>query len=160
MNLALYNDGYSPIDSAFARTTAEWLADNLRLKRPVRFYLQGLYTQMDGQGVPILNTARPDPGHDGDAYSTGNIRVFISKKNTFPDTWEVNPACGDGYLNDVISFDNPYELFVFLAAHELRHLWQWEHPRQARQIRSLLRCTDETDSDIYAARKLSYYKTQ
>jgi len=39
-------------------------------------------------------------------------------------------------------------MLLYMTAHELRHLWQWEHPDKARQIRRLLKCDDETDADF------------
>jgi hypothetical protein len=58
-----------------------------------------------------------------------------------------------------VTLDNVHELFIFMAAHELRHLWQWENQPKIRKIRGLLRCTDETDADIHAIRMLSAYKS-
>jgi hypothetical protein len=155
----LSNDGFSPIQGNFARTQLEWIMEDLKIKMPVNFYLQGLWTELDKDGVPNKSITKYGIGHDGDAYSNGNIRVQISK-NPFPETWSVNDQLPGMYLNDVINLEDSYDLFTFLAAHELRHLWQWEHPKEMRQIRRLLKCDDEFDADVYAARMLSKYKTQ
>lgn len=159
MKLHFHNDHHSPIEDRFARTTVEWILSDLKLRRPVHFFLQGFLTDMDDQGFPMPNTGIPNFGHDGDAYNSGVCRVAIGK-NVYPEEWGVNPACGKGYLNNIFEFGDAYELFTFLAAHELRHQWQWEKPEKIKQIRKLLKCNDETDADIYAARMLSYYKSQ
>jgi hypothetical protein len=159
MSLRFHTDGHSPIQTNFSLTQLDWIMDDLKIKMPVNFYLQGLWTELDKEGMPT-NKTKTGMGHDGDAYSSGNIRVHISKGNPFPETWSVNDQLPGMYLNDVINLQDAYELFTFLAAHELRHLWQWEHPKEMKQIRRLLKCDDEFDADIYAARMLSKYKTQ
>lgn len=157
--ITLHNDGYSPItDKRWLIPTLTWLRQDLALKKPVRFLLQGLWTDLDKNGEPIPNTETPLQEMDGDAYSNGNVRVCIAKNIEMPFIWNVNETCGKGYVNDVIQIENAYELFLFLAAHELRHLWQWEQPKKAKMIRNLLKCTDETDADLYAIRKLSEYR--
>jgi hypothetical protein len=55
-----------------------------------------------------------------------------------------------GYLTNIIAFQSAEEVFVTLASHELRHVWQWRNRTSARKVRSLLKCNDETEADLYA----------
>ena len=77
----------------------------------------------------------------------------------FPFAYDINKELDDFYLRHIVEIKNEHELLLYMSAHELRHLWQWEHPGKARQVRSLLRCDDETDADVYASMTLSRHRS-
>src|ERR1700761_3234621 len=141
MKLDFRNDGFSLIQGDWASGWGYYIGKDLRLKSFVSFYLEGCRTHLGDDGHPRYDRdSTLKFGHDGDACwidkNIGTVRVAIEKKNAFrPFAYETNPACGDGYINDIVEIRDHYELFVFLAAHELRHFWQWENPRDAKTMR-------------------------
>lgn len=76
----------------------------------------------------------------------------------FPVVWDINSALPGQYLRHVTWFNDPLEMLLYLSAHELRHMWQFEHPRKIKQIRQLLEIDDEADADFHALRLLSRYR--
>jgi hypothetical protein len=58
-----------------------------------------------------------------------------------------------------VELKNAYEMLLYMTAHELRHLYQWENARKARELRRLMKCDDETDADIYAIMTLSRHRS-
>ena len=160
--LTFSDDVHSPVTSTtWAREVVEWLMDDLQLRHPVVFYLQGRRTKLDVLGKPILGTEEQAAfGFDGDAYAIGVVRVALDASTEYPFTWSTENDLEGRYLNDVIYLEDPNDSFIYLAAHELRHLWQWKHPREIRLICHLLQCSDEMDADLYAARMLGKYKGQ
>ena len=82
------------------------------------------------------------------------------KRQEYPFVYDINNELKGLYLRKIAVLKDSYELLLYMTAHELRHLWQWEHPDKVRQIRRLLQCDDETDADIYAIITLSRYRTQ
>ena len=134
------------------------VVDHLRLKRDVRFIFQTTWTEIDDYGEIIPGT-EAEVGFDGDAYDTGVVRVCIDKSMQFPFAYDINEELDGFYLRHIVEIKDVYELLLYMSAHELRHLWQWEHPDKARKIRSLLKCDDETDADIYAAITLSRHRS-
>ena len=134
------------------------IAKDLRLKGDVRFIFQTTWTEIDDYGEVIPGT-EAEVGFDGDAYDTGVVRVCIDNSMQFPFAYDINEELDDFYLRHVVEIKNEYELLLYMSAHELRHLWQWEHPGKARQVRSLLKCDDETDADIYATMTLSRHRS-
>jgi hypothetical protein len=144
-------------DEAWAHGWAAWLMGDLNIRKPVHFYLQGVWVEIDNDGLPKNETATTEFDHDGTAYDNNVVQVAINPRSIFPARW--GPT-GRAYLSGVAQLENAHELFIWLAAHELRHLWQWQNKKQARQLRSLLKVGDEMEADLYAARQLSAYKNQ
>jgi phage-related protein len=134
------------------------IAKDLKLKRDVRFIFQTTWTDIDDYGDVVPGTEE-EVGFDGDAYDNGVVRVCIDKTMQFPFTYDINEKLDGFYLRHIVQFKNAHEMLLYMAAHELRHLYQWENPLKARQIRRLLRCDDETDADIYATMTLSRYRS-
>jgi phage-related protein len=134
------------------------VAQALRLKADVRFIFQTTWTDIEEDGSVRPGT-EAEVGFDGDAYDNGVVRVCIDKTMEFPFTYDINNQLKGFYLRRVVEFKNAYEMLLYMTAHELRHLYQWENPVKARQIRRLLRCDDETDADIYAIMTLSRYRS-
>jgi phage-related protein len=134
------------------------IAKDLKLKRDVRFVFQTTWTDIDDYGDVVPHT-EAEVGFDGDAYDNGVVRVCIDKSMQFPFTYDINEQLEGFYLRHIVQFKNAHEMLLYMTAHELRHLYQWENPLKARQIRRLLRCDDETDADIYATMALSRYRS-
>lgn len=145
MSLTFHCDNFQPVPIGWARQTLRWLMADLGLKKDITFVLSG---------------HKEGAGHDGTASEDGNIDVTIDGAHAYPYLWAVNPKCGTGYVNNVTLIENAEELFIYLAAHELRHLWQWENKRATSTLLRLMKMTDETDADLYAIRVLSAFKSQ
>jgi len=145
MKLEFHCDGFQPVLVGWAEQTVRWFVADLGLKNNLIFELLG---REDGTG------------HDGTATEGGLVEVVIDGAHAYPYLWAVNPKCGTGYVNNVTLIENAEELFIYLAAHELRHLWQWENKRAASTLLRLMKMTDETDADLYAIRVLSAFKSQ
>ena len=140
------------------RRLVSCIAKDLKLKRDVRFVFQTTWTEIDDYGDIVPDT-EAEVGFDGDAYDNGVVRVCIDKSMQFPFTYDINEQLEGFYLRHIVQFKNAHEMLFYMTAHELRHLYQWENPLKARQIRRLLRCDDETDADIYATMTLSRYRS-
>jgi len=136
-----------------------WIAADLRLKGDIRFVLQAVWMEIDDYGEIVPGTEE-DIGFDGDAYDNGVVRVCVGVSQQYPFPYDINDELPGFYLRHIVELKDAYELLLYMAAHELRHLWQWEQPEKARQIRRLLKCDDETDSDFYALRTLSRYRSR
>jgi phage-related protein len=134
------------------------VAKNLKLRRDVRFVFQTTWTEIDDYG-DIVPGSEAEVGFDGDAYDNGVVRVCIDKSMQFPFTYDINEQLEGFYLRHIVQFKNAQEMLLYMTAHELRHLYQWENPLKAKQIRRLLRCDDETDADIYATMTLSRHRS-
>jgi len=138
------------------------LCQELRLRKPVRFLFQDTWTAIaEETGEIVAGTESPETTWDGDACKMSNggwVRVCISTSTVFPMVWNINSALHGQYLRHVTWFNDPLEMLLYLSAHELRHLWQFEHPRKMEQIRHLLEIDDEADSDFHALRLLSRYR--
>lgn len=134
------------------------IAKDLKLQGDVTFIFQAAWTDIDDYGEVIPGTEE-EVGFDGDAYDNGVVRVCVGKSLQYPFTYTVNEELAGFYLRDIIDLKNAYEVLLYMSAHELRHLWQWEQPEKARQIRRLLKCDDETDADMYALMTLSRYRS-
>ncbi len=155
MLLTLNN--YTSWESRFIRAEVLRIAEDLKLEGDIRFIFQAKWTDITDEGDIVLDTEQ-DVGFDGDAYGNGVIRVCVGPQ-AYPFTYTINEELPGFYLRQVVEIREPYEMFLYMTAHELRHLWQWEHPLQARQIRRLLKCDDETDADIYATMTLSRHRS-
>ena len=140
------------------RRLVKAIAKDLRLKGDVRFIFQTTWTEIDDYGDIVPGT-EAEVGFDGDAYDNGVVRVCIDKSMQFPFTYDINEQLEGFYLRHIVQFKNAPEMLLYMAAHELRHLHQWGNPLNARQIRRLLRCDDETDADIYAIMTLSRHRS-
>ena len=151
-------NNYSRWDDANIRSVVNWIAKDLKLRGEIKFIFQSVWTEIDDYGEIVPDT-ESDAGFDGDAYDNGVVRVCIGKLD-YPFLYDINQELEGLYIRRVAELKDSHELLLYMAAHELRHLWQWEHPKQARQIRRLLKCDDETDADIYALRTLSLYRNQ
>jgi hypothetical protein len=156
VNLELNNLSQWPEDRI--RRLVSSIAKDLKLRRDVRFVFQTKWTDIDDYGDVVPGT-EAEVGFDGDAYDNGVVRVCIDKSMQFPFTYDINKQLDGFYLRHIVQFKNAHEMLLYMAAHELRHLYQWENPLKARQIRRLLRCDDETDADIYATMTLSRHRS-
>lgn len=134
------------------------IAKELRLKADVRFIFQTTWTDIEEDGN-IRPGTEAEVGFDADAYDNGVVRICIDKTMEFPFTYDINDRLDGFYLRHVVQFTNAYEMLLYMTAHELRHLYQWENPVKATQVRRLLKCDDETDADIYATMTLSRYRS-
>jgi hypothetical protein len=150
-------------DNALVRRIVENLCRHLRLRRQVRFLFQDIWTALDETtGEIVRGTESSETTWDGDAWKMSNgglVRVCLSSKTVFPVVWDINRALPGQYLRGVTWFANAEEMFLYLAAHEMRHLWQFEHEKKNRQVCRLLNMDDETDADLYALRVLSDHRT-
>jgi len=135
------------------------VAKDLKLKSDITFIFQTTWTDLDDDGEVIPDTEEAIE-FDGDAYPNGVVRVCIGTSLGYPFAWDINPELEGLYLRHIIELKDFHETLLYMMAHELRHLWQWEHPDKARQIRRLLKCDDETDADIYAMMTLGLYRNQ
>ena len=146
-------------DDALVQGIVTRLCQELGLRKPVRFIFQETWTAIEEEtGEIVAGTESPETGWDGTAGKMTNggwVRVCISSATEFPVVWDINPALPGQYLRHITWFDDPLEMLLYLSAHELRHLWQWEHPKKIEQIRQLLQIDDETDADFHALRLLS-----
>ena len=116
--------------------------------------------RLRGDSFPQLCSCLPPSGFwPDDAYDNGVVRVCIDKSMQFPFTYDINEQLEGFYLRHIVQFKNVHEMLLYMTAHELRHLYQWDNPLKARQIRRLLRCDDETDADIYAIMILSRHRS-
>jgi hypothetical protein len=134
------------------------IAEDLKLKGDIMFVFQATWTEIDDYGE-VLPGTEEDIGFDGDAYDNGVVRVCVGKLQ-YPFAYDINDQLEGFYLRHIVEIRDAYEMFLYMTAHELRHLWQWEHPDKARQIRRLLKCDDETDADVYAMMTLSRYRSR
>lgn len=157
---------YHPLPPEYREKVVDALKEDLGLlEYYFTFYFHEQWHPIDEQCQEILGANHPQPCYDGDAheYYEGPrqtprhaVRVFINPQNVYPLHWRTRGiGTGQGYLTHVHTFESPEELFVYLAAHEIRHIWQFTHRSSARKIRGLLRCNDEMDADLYASRMLS-----
>ena len=157
VTIRLHN--YSRWENENIRRIVQWVAKDLKLKRDIKFIFQSTWTEIDDDGEIVPDT-ESDVGFDGDAYDNGVVRVCIGKSQEYPFVYDINQELEGHYLRRVTQLKDSHELLLYMTAHELRHLWQWEHPDKARQIRRLLKCDDETDADMYAIMTLSLYRNQ
>ncbi len=134
------------------------IARDLRLRRDFRFIFQTTWTEIDDYGDVVPET-ETEVGFDADAFDNGVVRVCIDNSMEFPFEYNINEALDGFYLRHVVELRSAYEMFLYMTAHELRHLYQWENARKARQLCRLLRCDDETDADIYAIMTLSRHRS-
>lgn len=83
------------------------------------------------------------------------IIVSVGKRTDFP--IRVEKRKGKGYLPvDIYSRE---EAFVYVTAHEIRHLWQYKHPKGWRVWGARGRYS-ERDADAYAIRKLRQWRRE
>jgi len=157
VTIRLHN--FSTWDDDNIRRVVHWVAKDLKLKRDIKFIFQSTWTEIDDDGEIVPDT-ETEVGFDGDASNNGVVRVCVGKSMEYPFVYDINNELKGLYLRKIAVLKDSYELLLYMTAHELRHLWQWEHPDKARQIRRLLKCDDETDADIYATMTLSRYRTQ
>ena len=141
------------------RKVVSGIAKDLKLKGDITFVFQAAWTEIDDYGEVMPDTEE-DIGFDGDAYDNGVVRVCVGQSLEYPFPYDINDELEGFYLRHIVEIQDAYEMFLYMTAHELRHLWQWEHPDKARQIRRLLKCDDETDADIYAAMTLSRFRSR
>jgi hypothetical protein len=140
------------------------LSYELKLRKPVQFLFQDEWTEINvdvSTGEILPGEARPEITWDGDAWGLSQVnfvRICLSPQISFPLVWDINPALPGGYLRRATWFNDQIEMFVYLAAHEFRHLWQFEHEAKLNQICKLLQIDDEGEADIYALRTLSLYR--
>jgi hypothetical protein len=156
VTIRLHN--YSRWDNENIRGVVHWVAKDLKLRRDIKFIFQSTWTEIDDDGEIIPDSAA-EVGFDGDAYDNRVVRVCVGKLD-YPFVYDINSELEGFYLRKITEIKNSQEMLLYMTSHELRHLWQWEHPDKARQIRTLLKCDDETDADIYAIMVLSLYRNQ
>jgi phage-related protein len=152
-------DNFSSWEDYHIRKVVSWVAKDLKLRRDIHFIFQSTWTEIDDYGNIVPDT-EAEVGFDGDAYDNGVVRVCIGKSLEFPFAYDINDELDGFYLRHIVELKDGHEMLLHMTAHELRHLWQWEHPEKARQIRRLLHCDDETDADIYAMMTLSRYRNR
>jgi len=99
----------------------------------------------------------------GRAYSRGSsyhataapfVNLYVREPGHFP--CPPKPPCRPGYL-PMPYFASRVEALVYLAAHELRHLWQATHPR-GRRVWGARGQFSERDADAYAIRLLRAWR--
>jgi len=133
----------------------------VRLRKPVRFLFQDIWTSIDEEtGEIVAGTESPETTWDGDAckMANGGWSACASPRPPCSLGLDINSALPGQYLRHVTWFNDPLEMLLYLSAHELRHLWQFEHPKKISQIRQLLEIDDEADADFHALRLLSRYR--
>jgi hypothetical protein len=72
--------------------------------------------------------------------------------------WNVSGAVSGHYPVRLTCFRHPMEMFIYFAAHELRHLWQLEHPGKTDRQGQFVELDDDADADTYAHGVLSRYR--
>lgn len=149
-------------DGELVRHVVAQVFDELKLKRSLRFLFQERWTPLDDEtGEAITGDDWPVVAWDGDAWEMSNggfVRICLAPTLKFPLVWNINPELPGQYLRQVTWFRDAKEMFLYLASHELRHLWQFEHEAKLNQICKLLKIDDETDADIFALQMLSRYR--
>jgi len=149
-------------DGKFMLHLVTKLSRELKLRKPVRFLFQDKWTELDEEtGEVVPGREWPDVAWDGDAWGwpdSGFVRICLSPTLQFPIVWNINYELPGQYLRQVTWFNDQMEMFVYLAAHEFRHLWQFEHEAKLNQICKLLQIDDEGEADIFALRILSQYR--
>lgn len=96
----------------------------------------------------------------GRAICSGRGRVLLrlGTADNFPSLGWPSRRRGSGYL-PVPPLGNRIEAFVYLAAHELRHLWQMRVPR-GRRVWGARAGYSERDADAYAAAVLRRWRRE
>jgi len=149
-------------DEAMVQRMVAKLYRDLRLRRMVRVLFQDTWTIIDQEnGVIISGSENHETAWDAGAWRMGNgglVRICLSPWLAFPLVWDMYSALHEQYLRRVTWFNDRVEMFLYLAAHQLRHLWQFEHERKIAQICRLLEIDREADADVYALRVLSRYR--
>jgi hypothetical protein len=157
VGVAIRLHNYSRGSDEDVRQVVHWVTKDLKIKHDIKFIFQSTWTEIDEDGEIVPNT-EAEVGFDGDAYDNGVVRVCVGKLD-YPFVYDINRNLKGHYLRRVVELKNSHEMLLYMTA-ELRHLWQWEYPGKARQIRRLLQCDDETDADIYAIMTLSLFRNR
>jgi hypothetical protein len=137
--------------------TLEWIASDLHLRRNIKVLFQERWSEITDEGEIIPKT-ESEVAFDGDSFDNGVIRIVISRNAAFPFQWDINPQLPGDYLRKIVAFENRYELFLYLACHEMRHQFQFANPRKIKRICQLLDIDDEGDADSYAIKILSRWR--
>lgn len=95
---------------------------------------------------------------DGTYYANDReMYLKVAKCTAFPFRMEITQKERDkGYL-DGFYLRNKEEALVYIAAHELRHCFQAQHPT-AKRMGKRKNKYSESDADIYAVRKLEEWR--
>jgi len=159
-NINLFN--HARLDSGRVQQTVIKLCRDLQLRKRVRFVFEESWTDLiEETGEIVAGTESMETIWNGDAgkiRGTGQVRVRIPSRVTFPMVWNVRGELSGQYFGRVSYFNNPMEMFLYHAAHELRHLWQLEHSGKRERIDRLGEVDKETDKDLYALGVLSRYR--
>jgi len=90
-------------------------------KEWIESILQSIIRDLDLKGQ-IVVSLQVDELSDGTAHYPNGITLVLALLEEYPSEWSVDSDTAQGHINNIVVLNNDYETFVFLAAHELRHI--------------------------------------
>jgi hypothetical protein len=149
-------------DKYWVKDTVVRICQDLKLKRQVRFLFQASWTIFDHEtGIAISDSENPETFWESYAIPPPNInivRICLSPAIEFPLVWDNKRTLDGQSFRHVTGFNMAEEMFLYLAARELRFLWQWEHLEKRQQVFDLLELDYIEEAELYALRSLSRYR--
>jgi len=85
------------------------------------------------------------------------VLIKLGAHSRFPFT--ITKFKGNRYHVTPVRFANKEEAFIYIAAHEIRHCWQWQFPYAPRAPGSRGKLS-EVDANVHALRKLNEFRAQ
>jgi len=150
------------LDTDLAQETVLKLCRDLQIHKRVKFIFKDTWTDlMEDTGDVVVGTEIKETIWDGGTARTrggGIVPIRLPSTAVFPLVWQIKGAWFGQSVSRVITFNNPMEMFLYLAAEEIRYLWQLEHPRKLKRIGQLLEFDPKADAAIYALRVLKNYR--
>jgi len=135
--------------------------DSVMIRTAIRFVKP---SDVSGFDIIIKGIER---GYSGTAYCDGKgnfstiplVMIRVAKFFNFP--YFLEYPKGTGYLSSGEKYQkyNIMEIFIYLIAHELRHLWQKQHKKGWRVWGSRSQYS-ERDADAYAIHKLREWRRE
>jgi hypothetical protein len=152
---------HTRVDTDWAQRAVNKLCRDLDLRKLVRFVFEDTWTDIDEEtGRRVFGTESREAQWTGEAWSKPEeslVRISLPCHTLFPVIWDIDsPLPGDHQTHQ--QFHNPWELFLYLAAHELRRQWQREYPQKLDEVIRLFDLYPEADAAIYALRILERYR--
>jgi hypothetical protein len=149
-------------DKNWVKNTVVRICQDLKLTYQVRFLFQESWTILDREtGIEISNGEKPETSWESYVIPSPNgniVRICLAPALKFPLVWDNKRALFGQALRRVTWFSAAEEMFLYLAARELRFLWQWENQERREQILDLLVLDYMDEAELYALRELSRYR--
>jgi hypothetical protein len=118
-------------DKNWVKNTVVRICQDLKLTYQVRFLFQESWTILDREtGIEISNGEKPETSWESYVIPSPNgniVRICLAPALKFPLVWDNKRALFGQALRRVTWFSAAEEMFLYLAARELRFLWQWEN---------------------------------